>query len=90
MSKQATPRDFRGLSVWRKSHELATAVYKATSGFPLSEQYGLTSQLRRSAVSIPSTSLRGSISRAWGSSPSTHTITLSSPCGWPTPMPFNT
>jgi four helix bundle protein len=52
--KQAGPRDFRGLDVWRKSHELVTAVYSATSGYPPSEQYGLTSQIRRSAVSIPS------------------------------------
>ena len=59
MLNQANPRDFRGLNAWRKSHELATDVYKATSGFPPSEQYGLTSQIRRSAVSIPSNIAEG-------------------------------
>ncbi|HAL46530.1 MAG: four helix bundle protein [SAR202 cluster bacterium] len=56
---RASPRDFRGLDVWRKSHELALVVYKATSGFPPSEQYGLTSQARRSAFSIPSNIAEG-------------------------------
>ena len=45
-------KDFRRLDVWRKAHELALAVYAATRAFPRAEQYGLTSQVRRSAVSI--------------------------------------
>ena len=59
MARNANPRDFRGLDVWRKSHELVTDVYSATSGFPPSEQYALTSQIRRSAVSIPSNIAEG-------------------------------
>ncbi|HJO82223.1 MAG: four helix bundle protein [SAR202 cluster bacterium] len=56
---QANPRDFRSLSAWQKSHELVMDVYRSTSGFPPSEQYGLTSQIRRSAVSIPSNIAEG-------------------------------
>ena len=57
--RKAAPRDFKGLQVWQKSHELTTRVYKATMGFPRSEVYGLTSQIRRSAVSIPSNIAEG-------------------------------
>ena len=46
-------RDFRELKVWEKSHQLALEVYSATTKFPKEELYGLTSQVRRSAVSIP-------------------------------------
>jgi four helix bundle protein len=46
-------RDFRDLKVWEKAHRLTLAVYKATSTFPQHELFGLTSQLRRAAVSIP-------------------------------------
>ena len=45
-------RDFRDLKVWQKGHNLALAVYKATTSFPREEIYGLTSQVRRSCVSI--------------------------------------
>ncbi|WP_437225674.1 four helix bundle protein [Planctomicrobium sp. SH661] len=45
-------RDFRQFSVWRKSHELTLSVYRETAFFPSHEVYGLTSQLRRSSVSI--------------------------------------
>jgi four helix bundle protein len=45
---------FRDLQVWHRSMELTIAVYRLTQGFPREETYGLTSQLRRSAVSIPS------------------------------------
>lgn len=45
-------KDFRNLSVWNKSHQLALAVYKATVPFPREEIYGLTSQMRRCSVSI--------------------------------------
>ena len=46
-------RAFRELLVWQKSHQLTLAVYSATRGFPREERYGLTSQIRRSASSIP-------------------------------------
>jgi len=45
-------KDFRKLKVWEKSHHLTLAVYKATALFPKDELYGLTSQIRRSGVSI--------------------------------------
>ena len=45
-------KDFRQLKVWEKSHQLALAVYKATKEFPKEELYRLTSQIRRSSMSI--------------------------------------
>jgi four helix bundle protein len=45
-------QDFRGLEVWKKSHMLALATYGASARFPACERYGVTSQLRRAAVSI--------------------------------------
>ncbi len=45
-------RDFRDLKVWDKSHQLTLGVYQATATFPQEERYGLTSQIRRAAVSI--------------------------------------
>lgn len=44
---------FRKLTVWEKGHQLTLVVYKATRSFPRDELYGLTSQLRRLASSIP-------------------------------------
>lgn len=52
-------RDFRSLDVWKKSHQLALAIYKASAGFPTSELYGLTSQVRRAAASIPANIAEG-------------------------------
>jgi four helix bundle protein len=52
-------KDFRELKVWEKSHRLALAVYKATARFPKDELYGLTSQLRRSSVSVPANIAEG-------------------------------
>ena len=52
-------QDFRELRVWQKAHDVALAVYQATSSFPQSESYGLTSQMRRAAVSIPSNIAEG-------------------------------
>jgi len=53
-------KDFRKLKVWDKSHHLALPVYKATNSFPSDERYGLTSQLKRAAVSIPTNIAEGS------------------------------
>ncbi len=50
---------FRSLKVWQKAHELALAVYGATAAFPREEQYGLTSQMRRSCASIPTNIAEG-------------------------------
>ena len=45
-------RDFRGFKVWKKAHQLALALYKATAGFPREETFGLTSQSRCSGASV--------------------------------------
>ena len=52
-------KDFRSLSVWEKAHELTLQVYRETGRFPREELYGLTSQLRRGSVSIPSNIAEG-------------------------------
>ena len=44
--------DFKDLRVWGKAHDLTLKIYQATRCFPKEELYGLTSQMRRSAVSI--------------------------------------
>ena len=53
-------KSFRNLDVWQRAMELSVAVYKLTSTFPESEKFGLVSQLRRAAVSIPSNIAEGS------------------------------
>jgi four helix bundle protein len=50
---------FRDLIVWQKSMSLVTEIYSLTQGFPSSEIYALTSQVRRSAISIPSNIAEG-------------------------------
>ncbi|GAB5555858.1 MAG: four helix bundle protein [Schleiferiaceae bacterium] len=49
----------RDLIIWRKSIEFATKIYKVARNFPKDEVYGLNSQLKRSAVSIPSNIAEG-------------------------------
>jgi four helix bundle protein len=51
--------NFTNLIVWKKAVELATKIYKETKGFPKYELYGLTSQIRRSVVSISSNIAEG-------------------------------
>ena len=58
-TKQMSIRTYRDLLVWQKSMSLVTEVYKVTSVFPREEAYGLTSQVRRCAVSIPSNIAEG-------------------------------
>lgn len=52
-------RSFRDLIVWQRGMDLAVAVYAATRSFPPEERFGLTSQLRRSAVSVVSNVAEG-------------------------------
>ncbi|MCI0334347.1 MAG: four helix bundle protein [Planctomycetes bacterium] len=52
-------QDFRNLDVWKKSHELMLAVYRASRSFPDDERFGLTSQLRRATASIPANLAEG-------------------------------
>lgn len=51
--------DFHNLKVWEKAHKLVLDVYRATKTFPKDEIYGLTSQMRRAAASIPSNLAEG-------------------------------
>ena len=51
--------DFRELKVWQKAHDLTLKIYRATNAFPKEERYGLTSQLRRAAASVPSNLAEG-------------------------------
>ena len=53
--------DYRDLEVWQKAMEVAKAIYLLTQGFPQAELYGMTSQLRRAATSIPA-----NIAEGWG------------------------
>lgn len=46
-------KDFRNLLVWEKSHKITLLIYKVTNSYPDEELYGLVSQMRRSASSIP-------------------------------------
>jgi four helix bundle protein len=52
-------QDFRKLDVWRRSHRLALQAYKLTREFPPDERFGLSSQIRRAASSIPANIAEG-------------------------------
>ena len=52
-------QSFRDLQIWQKAMQLTVAIYRLTSKFPKEEQYGLTAQIRRAAVSVPSNIAEG-------------------------------
>ncbi len=52
-------KTFRDLIVWQKAHQFVISVYRTTEAFPNKEIYGLTSQFRRAAVSIPANLAEG-------------------------------
>jgi len=52
-------QDFRKLKCWQRSHSLAVLIYQMTARFPKSELFGLTSQIRRAAISIPANIAEG-------------------------------
>ena len=56
--------NFKELLVWKKSIELVTEIYEITATFPSEEKYGLVSQIRRAAVSIPSNIAEGNARRS--------------------------
>ena|SRR5450755_2887756 len=58
-SASAKISSYKDLVLWKKSMALVTEVYAATARFPREESFGLTSQLRRSAVSVPSNIAEG-------------------------------
>jgi four helix bundle protein len=59
MTNKAAAQSFRDLLVWQRAMQLTVAIYRLTRDFPREEQYGLTSQIRRAAVSIPSNIAEG-------------------------------
>lgn len=52
MESRVPAKSFKDLVVWQKAHQLVLPVYKETISFPREELYGLTSQFRRSSVSV--------------------------------------
>ncbi len=52
-------RGFHGLKVWQKAHQLTLEVYRRTQGLPAEERFGLKTQLRRAATSVPSNIAEG-------------------------------
>ena len=57
-------QSFKDLKVWQKARLLTKDVYIATKDFPVEERYGLTSQIRRATISIPSNIAEGSSKRS--------------------------
>ncbi|MBN2542528.1 four helix bundle protein [bacterium] len=56
-------KSFKDLNVWQKSHRLVIDVYTTTMAFPASERFGLISQMRRAAVSIPANIAEGFVKK---------------------------
>ena len=54
-------RSFRDLVVWQKAHQFVLAIYRLTKEFPADERFGLTSQIRRAAVSVAANIAQGSL-----------------------------
>ncbi|MCK4306919.1 four helix bundle protein [candidate division WOR-3 bacterium] len=52
-------RNYKDLKVWQKAYNLCLKAYKITTKFPSEERYGLTSQIRRASISIPSNIAEG-------------------------------
>lgn len=52
-------KSFKDLVVWQKSHQLTLGIYRITTEFPKKEEFGLSSQARRSSVSVPSNIAEG-------------------------------
>ena len=52
-------KNYKGLKVWQKAYQFCIKTYKITKGFPKEERYGLTSQISRATVSVPSNIAEG-------------------------------
>jgi len=59
LERRPPAKTFRDLLVWRKAHEYVLSIYKFTATFPRHEIYGLCSQMRRAAISIPANIAEG-------------------------------
>ncbi|MCS6842235.1 MAG: four helix bundle protein [Roseiflexus sp.] len=66
MSNDEKPKSYRDLLVWQKGTALALEIYRLTQRFPSDERFGLTAQLRRAAVSVPSNIAEGQARRTTG------------------------
>lgn len=63
MAADSKPRHYKDLLVWQKGMTLTKLVYKLTGKFPADERFGLTAQMRRAAVSVPSNIAEGQARR---------------------------
>src|SRR5256886_17530204 len=63
---QTKPQSYKDLNVWQKGIELAKLIYTLTTRFPAEEKFGLVSQMRRAAVSVPSNIAEGHARRTTG------------------------
>lgn len=61
-NRSAKEKGYKKLKAWEKANELVLKVYKYTKTFPKNEEYGLTSQLRRAAISVPANIVEGQAS----------------------------
>ena len=66
MSEKPKARDYRDLIVWQKGISLARKTYELTSRFPSDERFGLISQMRRAAISVPANVAEGQARRTTG------------------------
>lgn len=57
--KREPAKEFRDLIVWQKAHKFVLSVYRHSESFPKNELYGLTSQIRRAAISVPANITEG-------------------------------
>ena len=73
-------KNYTELKVWQKAYQLCLEIYKVTKDFPREERYGLTAQIRRAAVSIPSNIAEGYGRRTLGEYIQSLTIAYGSIC----------
>lgn len=78
MSSREKSYDFKDLHVWQEGHKAVLAIYKVTSSFPNTEQFTLTSQLRKAAVSITSNIAEGFARRTIADKTHFYTMSLGS------------
>jgi len=58
-SEKQPARSFQDVNIWQKAHQWVLDIYRMTDSFPKNEQFGLTSQLRRAAISVPANFVEG-------------------------------
>lgn len=58
-TRMKTAKSFQDVGIWQKAHQWVLGIYRLTANFPKQEQFGLTSQLRRAAVSVPANFAEG-------------------------------